>query len=239
MAPAILSHLPFLDEAVLVVQPSDDNTLELAYDLADKYRRIKVFEYPLIPDWIDTKGFYEKDPDQPGHLVHMSSWALSKCSYSWIVKVEGDVVCLPAFSLVRQRINSHNHEPHYYGRVVLNIAGENMDQISKENPRNGGVDEAVVPNSPNYHFIRRSKWEVLEGPLGNPFTCMGLSGLHMKRCKEGKTDSWNDETYIPLCRETIVQVLRDHGPWPGEVMTAEDEIDLNWDSIIEILGGLR
>ena len=237
MASAILSHLPFLDEAVLVVQPSDDNTLELAYDLADKYKRIKVFEYPLIPDWIDTPGFYEKDPDQPGHLVHMSNWALSKCEYSWIVKVEGDVICLPAFSFIRRRINSHNREPHYYGRVILNIAGENMDQISEENPRNGGWDEAVVPNSPDYHFKRVAKWEILQNPGSG--TCLGLSGLHMKRCKESKTDGWNGETYVPLLRETLVEILKAHGLWPGDLMTVEDEIDLNWESIIMVLEGLR
>lgn len=197
MKQAIESHMFWLHEAVLIVQPSDDNTVELAYEMADDCKRIHVYEYPFVPDWIDTPGFYEKDPDQPGHLVHMSNWALSKCRYSWIVKVEGDVIALSTFDDVVQQIIACPDEHHYYGRLVLNIAGEDMDQVSLTVPTNGGWDECVVPNHPDYRFIRRSKWEVLVPPDGSPQTMMGLSGLHMKRCKEGKI-GWNNETYTPF-----------------------------------------
>jgi hypothetical protein len=61
----------------------------------------------------------------------------------------------------------------------------------------------------------------------------------MKRCKEGKTDGWNGEAYVPLLRETLVEILKAYGPWLGELMTVEDEIDLNWESIIMVLEGLR
>ena len=198
---AILSHLDWLDEAVLVVQPSDDDTIEKAYRMADEYSEIEVYEYPFECDWIDTPAFYAKDPHKPGHMVHMSNWAFTKCRYSWIVKVEGDVIATSAFTDILDRVFLEPDVRRYYGRVVLNVAGENCDQISWDNPRNGGWDEAVVPNHPDYHFERQDKWEVLQNP--GEGICMGWSGLHMKRCKVGKSESWNGETYIPFVQDRV------------------------------------
>jgi hypothetical protein len=164
METAILSHLPWLNEAVLVVQPSEDDTIEKAYRMANDHERIEVYEYPFECDWIDTPEFYAKDPHSPGHMVHMSNWAFTCCEYSWIVKVEGDVIATSAFANVIERVRFEPDISRYYGRVVLNVAGENCDHISWDNPRNGGWDEAVVPNMPDYHFERQDKWEVLQNP---------------------------------------------------------------------------
>ena len=105
MEVAILSHLPWLDEAVLVVQPSDDDTIERAERLASEHpNKIKVNYYWHEVDWIDTPEFYAKDPHAPGHMVHMSNWAFTQCQYSWIVKVEGDVIATGAFADVIDRV---------------------------------------------------------------------------------------------------------------------------------------
>ena len=85
------------------------------------------------------------------------------------------------------------------------MAGENCDQISLDNPRNGGWDEAVVPNHPDYHFERQDRWEVLQGQPGG--ISMGWSGLHMKRCKNGKTNGWNGEKYVPFERDVVRDTL--------------------------------
>jgi hypothetical protein len=202
---AIESHLPWLDEAVLIVQPSDDDTIEKAHRMADENAKINVYEYPFECDWIDTPEFYAKDPHAPGHMVHMSNWAFTKCRYSWIVKVEGDVIATSAFADVIDRVLFEPDIDRYYGRVVLNVAGADCDQISWDNPRNGGWDEAVVPNHPDYHFERQDKWEVLQNP--GEGICMGWSGLHMKRCKEGKTFRWNGEKYVPFEPEQVILTL--------------------------------
>ena len=230
MVKAIESHLFWLHEAVLVVQPSDDNTLELAYELARDCKRVHVYEYPYVPDWIDTPGFYEKDPNQPGHLVHMSNWALSKCKYSWIVKVEGDVLALESFDDIIQRIYEHPDERHFYGRLILNVAGEDWNQVSVEAPTNGGWDECVVPNHPDFHFIRRDKWEVLDNVPGVPATMMGLSALHMKRCKEGKI-GWNNETYVPLTLDGVDELFNKSRITAGVRQMIID----NWDDILYTL----
>ena len=205
MEAAILSHLPFLNEAVLVVQPSDDDTVERAHTLAQANTKVRVYEYPHIVDWIDTPGFYENDPDQPGHWVHLSNWALTKCRYAWIAKTEGDVICLSSFERIIDRINAHPHEQHYYGRVILNVAGYDCDQISMRYPRNAGWDEAVFPNSPDYKFIRSGKFETIIP--GEARTCMGWSGLHMKRCKAGNLRIGEYEPWAAYTPENVQAAL--------------------------------
>jgi len=206
MKAAVRSFLPYLDEAVLCVQPSKDNTVELALEMAkERPDKIKVYHYPHEVDWIDTPGFYSKDPDSPGHLVHMSNYALSKCSYSWICKIEGDVIALNSLERLVDTVKANPDAHRYYGMIVLNLAGENMDMFSKENPRNGGWDEAVFPNNPDwYKFQRISKWESIPATHG---VCVGWAGIHLKRCKAGKTEGWNGETYLPLTREELSDAL--------------------------------
>jgi hypothetical protein len=183
MEAAILSHLPYLDEAVLVVQPSMDDTVEIAERLEREHPgKVRVEYYPYEIDWIDTPGFYEKDPEKPGHLVHLSNWAFSVCNYAWIAKIEGDVIGLSSFERIVEAVRRRPERRHYYGRVVLNVAGEGLDEFSVKHPRNAGWDECVCPNDPVYSFTRQGKFESLF--IGDERTCMGWSGLHMKRCKQ-------------------------------------------------------
>lgn len=216
MAAAVRSVVELVDEVVLAVQPSEDNTVEIAERLADQYEKVKVHYYGYIPDWIDTPGFYEKDPDKPGHLVHMSNWALSLCSYAWILKVEGDVIALPYLRTMLDRVRKAR-EPRYYGLVILNVAGPNMDKISLENPRNGGWDEAIFPNHPDIvRFERAGKWEVAVPRCDR--VSLGWALLHMKRCKTGKDDAWNGETYINWTDENVSRALSEYNsknPYPG------------------------
>lgn len=224
MRKAILSHLPYLDEIVIVTQPSDDDTEKIANELAAKFQNIKVYHYPFIVDWIDTEGFYKKDPDKPGHLVHMSNWALSKCTYSWISKTEGDVLCLSSYQRIVDAIKEAPNRMFYYGRYILNIAGEHRDQISLNNPTNGGWDEATFNNNPSaFRFIRSQKWEVI--PITTQSANMGLSMLHMKRCKTGKI-GWNNEQYIQLTRENVLGLV------PPSI---KNDVVKLWDEITEAL----
>lgn len=219
MQAAIRSFLPFLDEAVLLVQPSSDDTAEKAEELAREHPdKVRVYYYPYIVDWIDTPGFYNNNPDEPGHLVHMSNYALSKCTFSWIAKVEGDVVALSTFGKITDAIAKDPYGTHYYGFVVLNLAGEEFNKFSKENPRNGGLDEAVFNNNPDlFKFHRKSKWETINI---HHHTCMGWAGVHLKRCKEGKTDGWNGETYWKLTKANLTKALDEYAnarqPYPGD-----------------------
>jgi hypothetical protein len=216
MRAAVRSIVDLVDEVVLVVQPGEDDTLQIDFELELQYEKVRVCYYPLVPDWIDTPAFYSKDPDAPGHMVHMSNWALSQCRYSWILKVEGDVIALPTLKGMLQHVRANIDVPHYYGFVILNVAGSKMDQISWENPRNGGWDEAIFPNNPDIvRFHRRNKWEVAVPTCDS--TCLGWALLHMKRCKTGKDQAWNGEHYVPWNPDVVMEALKNYAGnnYPG------------------------
>lgn len=218
MAQAVKSVLPFVDEVVLCVQPSEDNTIEIAERLADadEDNKIRVVYYSIVPAWIDTPEFYSKDPHSEGHLVHMSNWALSQCKYSWILKIEGDVIALPYLHKMADIVRE-SKEAKYYGLVILNVAGESMDKISLENPRNGGWDEAFFPNHYDIaHFERAGKWEVVLPKCER--VSLGWALLHLKRCKVGKDNAWNGETYIEWNDENVQKALETYNgnnPYPA------------------------
>lgn len=217
MRAAVRSVVDLVNEVILCVQPSEDNTREIAIGLEQDYpSKVKALYYPLVPDWIDTEGFYKKDPNKPGHMVHMSNWALSQCSYSWILKVEGDVIALPTLKGFIERALADNI-PIYYGLVILNVAGAAMDKISWENPRNGGGDEAIFPNNCDaVRFFRRDKWEVAVPNI--PSVSLGWALMHLKRCKTKHADGWGGEHYVPFDRLTVEEALRNYNrdnPYPA------------------------
>lgn len=202
---AVRSHLPWLDEAVLCIQPSDDRTYEVAYRLADEEPKVVVHEYPYVVGWTGSQKFYDDDPDLPGHAVHMSNWGMSRCRYSWIVKAEADVIALSTFERVIEAVKARPTKRHYYGRVILNVAGLDCDQISATHPRNAGWDECVVPNSPGYAFQLLGRFAAI--PVSSPRTCMGWSALHTKRCKARHQRLANVEDWLPWTPDSVRAAL--------------------------------
>lgn len=214
MVEAVESHLPYLDEALLVVQPSTDGTVELARSLQRKHPdKVRVIEYPVNVYFIDKPEFHTVPDNSIYSFVYLSNYALSQCKYQWVAKTEGDVICLSSFNNIVDRITPES-KPMYYGRVILNVAGENIDKFSATNPRNGGWDECVLYNTPDLgYFVKRDKWEVLE--WRGESVCMGWSALHMKRCKAGKTDGWNGEVYVDWIPDNVKSVLRNFNAQNG------------------------
>jgi len=177
--------------------------------------KVRVVRYPVGPVFITDPGWESVPENSIMSFVYLSNWALNQCKYSWIARIEADVICCSSFQKIVMQVHENDEVHCLYGRVILNVAGENMDQISATNPRNGGWDECVFPNHPDYHFEKRPKYEVLLSPWDD--VCMGWSALHMKRCKSDKI-GWNNETYVPFTREAVAEALREfnkNNPYPG------------------------
>ena len=206
MESSILSHLPYLDEIVLAVQPSDDSMVEIAQKLAEKHSKIKIFQYPVPTHFIDHPDFRIDPINSIYSFVYFSNWALSKCSYSWIAKTEGDVICLSSFKEIVDQIKKEPNVTRYYGRYILNVAGIKCDKISLEKPRNHGLDEAVFNNNPDlYHFEQGGKWEVVNA---HDVKYNGFSALHMKRCKKKYEGSgFEAEHWVPFTPESVKKAL--------------------------------
>jgi prenyltransferase/squalene oxidase-like repeat protein len=202
---AVTSHLPYLDEAVIALQPSDEQTERVVAEL-EKLPKVRVVRYPVAPVFITDPEWPDVPENSIRSFVYLSNWALSQCKYSWIARIEGDVICLSSFAKIVERVKSEPDKNILYGRVILNVAGLDRDQVSATNPRNGGWDECVFPNHPAYRFTRKPKYEVLANPYESE--CMGWSALHMKRCK-GHKIGWNGETYAPFTPEGVAKALRE------------------------------
>ncbi len=212
MVQAIESHLPYLDEALLVTQPSKDNTVQLARELAKKHDKVRLIEYPENIYFIDKPEFHTVPDNSIKSFVYLSNYALSQCKYQWVAKTEGDVICLSTFQNIVDRIKAEPDKRTAYGRVILNVAGANVDQVSATNPRNGGADEWVGYNHPDVgKFVKRDKWEVYTGHT----ECMGWSALHMKRCKQEHLPVWNNEIYVPYTPESVRQTLTNFNRYNG------------------------
>lgn len=220
---AVASHLPYLDECTLLVQPSEDRTEEFADDLAHLFpSKIRVVRYPVVPVFITDPKWLNTSPESIYSFVYLSNYALSLCRYSWIVKFEADVIACPSgLERVLDQIHGHPDELRYYGRVVLNLAGLEMDQFSVTVPRNGGWDEGIFPNNPKWHFLYTSQYEVLDTFVG-PRSCMGWSGLHMKRCK-ARNIGWGGEEYAPFDREHVRPALETFNARPGMTYPGPDD----------------
>jgi prenyltransferase/squalene oxidase-like repeat protein len=202
---AVTSHLPYLDEAVIALQPSDEQT-ETVVARLEKLDKVRVVRYPVAPTFITDPEWPDVPENSIRSFVYLSNWALSQCKYSWIARIEADVICLSSFRQVVERVRNEPDKNILYGRVILNVAGRGRDQISATVPRNGGWDECVFPNHPAYRFTRKPKYEVLANPFESE--CMGWSALHLKRCKRHKI-GWNNESYVPFDRENVAKALRD------------------------------
>ncbi len=213
---AVASHIPYLDEAVIALQPSNKETHQVIKKLLKDFpEKVRVVNYPVAPVFITDPSWETVPENSIMSFVYLSNWALSQCKYSWIARIEADVICCSSFQKIVDRVRENDAISCLYGRVILNVAGENMDQISATNPRNGGWDECVFPNNQEYHFTKRPKYEVLESPWDD--VCMGWSALHMKRCKSDKI-GWNNETYVPFTPESVATALREfnkNNPYPG------------------------
>jgi len=212
MVQAVESHLVWLDEAVLVVQKSIDNTIELAHDLARKYPdKVRVYYYPFNVYKIDTFAHYTTPDNSVMTMAHLTNWAMYMCQYSWIAKIEGDVIALTSFDEIRRAVDEKPDILRYYGRIGLNIAGHECNLFSATYPRNAGWDEGVFNNNPYWHCIRNDKWETINfHEHRNNIQNMGFSFLHTQRCKNRvlRVPYDGDDIWMPFNREHVERSLK-------------------------------
>lgn len=88
---AIESFLPWVDEAIIVVQPSGDGTREIVEQYASD--TVRIFDYPFL-----THPAGPGHDDMPANSVHASAYhynfTLAQCTMSHAVKLDGDLVMM-------------------------------------------------------------------------------------------------------------------------------------------------
>jgi len=215
---AVLSHLPYLDEIVLAYQPSEDNTLAVCDELEAAYpKKVRIEHYPVAPVFVYDRGWKTMSENSIHSFVYMSNWATTMCRYSWVAKFEADVVCLPTFERIVNRVKAAPDKQVYYGRVILNVVGREMNFINAANPRNAGWDEAVFMNCPDYLYRRADTWEYIDFH-SQPQECFGWSAVHLKRVKRKFTSRDVDVPIVkndPDSLKTLMDDFNRRNCWPG------------------------
>lgn len=87
----LASIYPIFDEIVFVDNGSEDKTLEIVRAFTDKQAKIRLYSYPFHIARCGPEHF-----NTPAHSVHSLcyyyNWSLSKCSFNYVCKWDGDMV---------------------------------------------------------------------------------------------------------------------------------------------------
>lgn len=225
---AVRTHLKWLDEAVLILQPSDDKTMEVGVKLASDFpEKVRLCYYPFDVARIGTPDHFELPENSIRTMMWLTNWGIAQCRYSWIAKIEADVLGLPQFGDIRFEIENNPDQMAHFGRVGLNLAGGDWDLFSWSHPRNAGWDESVFNNHPHWYCVRNDKWETINmHHHPDQKRCLGWSFLHLKRCKVDATEE--GEKWWPLTPKSLATSLAEYGqrhPYPGE---DDDENPARW-----------
>src|SRR5262249_21697516 len=133
VALAIDSHLPFLDELVIVHNGCTDRTPEIVDDYARRFPdKVRAYWYEPEVHPYGTSEYQGLPPDSPHSLVNYYNYALCQTTRQVAVKIDGDHVAIPpAFrSLTRvvrrqglRRLEFWESFRAYLGFLGLNLLG--------------------------------------------------------------------------------------------------------------------
>jgi len=186
---AIRSHMPYLDEIVVVLNGSIDSTPDTLGRLSSEFgQRLRVFNY--LPE-VFPPGSNEhaaESPKSPKSFVYMSNFALAQTRYSAVVKVDDDHVALgEALDEVCRKIRSLNCQlDEFWAISGINIAYDWQGHlgIPLADPVSGSGDIGFFTPSDQTIFRHDVRFERFHRG-GLPVCFAGFLYWHMKYLKVG------------------------------------------------------
>ena len=190
---SVESHIPYLDEIIIVYNDCSDKTPEIAKKLQDKYpNKIKVYEYkpkvfpPLSYEHIITPA------NSPHSLVNYYNFTLSKTTRTIAVKIDADHIAVEdRFRRAVEKIKKEglNTMAYFYGLNIYPCGAGGRDVcINRKRPFTYGYDCGFFPVSKNTYFVHRRKFESLKLPFHMYLTrkMTGVLFYHLKGLKKDK-----------------------------------------------------
>lgn len=99
---SVLSCIDVLDELILVVQPSKDETCEIARALSDEHPKIRLYTYepevmPFVGSHVPLNGSVDTScsfpPENSIHnFAHYYNFALTKIKYKYSLRIDADQI---------------------------------------------------------------------------------------------------------------------------------------------------
>ena len=206
LALAIESHLPFLDELVIVYNACTDRTPEIAAEYAQRYPdKVRVFHYEPEAYPPGTAEFVNLPPDSPHSLVNYYNFTLCQTTCRVAMKVDADHVLIPEKinSVIRIVRNPWLHPQYHFPtfNCFLGFRGLNLwDQNGKffVNLRQPVTEyHGVFPVSERTWFRHDPRWEVLESEHLRHFNICHYGFYHVRCVKVGREQSLRDDQKLP------------------------------------------
>lgn len=177
------SHLPFLDEIILVDNLSVDNTRAICKRLQEKYpEKIQFYEYnyTVVAIWSDENI----QTNSIHSLAYYYNWCFSKSKYSYVMKLDDDNMLLPAkWKNIRESIITKSPQRYcvYWGYNLLKR--DNSIGVCKNDPYSWKLaDHWIYPVSKYTYYTQNTLCEQLNHNLF--FKRFNFSFLHLKYLKK-------------------------------------------------------
>lgn len=226
----IKSHIPFLDEIVLIDNRSIDNTKEICMELVKQYPdKIKYFYYDYDVYWAGSR--WNINWNSIHSLAYYYNRSFSKTSYKYVMKIDDDNLLLQD---KRTTIKSYiikqqpNRFMNFFGINLINknqkIWIPSLDKYSW-----GHWDIWIYPVSKKTYYTQWKKFELLRHPF--LFKDIWLSYIHLKYLKK---DLWLWNYKNTSIEESIIKKIDKSKVLPLRNFMKEDEfykITQQYDSI--------
>lgn len=183
--PAVIeSHLPYLDELVIVFNRCTDNTPDIVADYARQYpEKIKAYAYPFFVHPQGSNKHVSTSPISVHSLVHYYNFALSRTTYKYVVKVDGDHIAIPkAFARLTNHVKTE--QPEVFVKFAgINLVAQNGEiGVWADEPLCGiHGDIGFFPVSKNIRYMHHERYEVLAHALARADG--GIAFFHLKQLK--------------------------------------------------------
>ncbi|MFA5599035.1 MAG: glycosyltransferase [Phenylobacterium sp.] len=186
----IKSHLPFLDEIVIVYNRCTDNTPEIVEKYQSLYPgKIKVFKYEPDVYPQGSKECQSLPPNSPHSLVNYYNYALCKTTRKIALKVDGDQIAIPSeYHKMVRFVKSMKKFPFYFTFRGINLWDKNGQIYVLQNGPLTVFDRGFFEvNNSTWHILDKVRaLELFRGGNHAPKKHVTPAYFHVKSMKQDR-----------------------------------------------------
>ncbi len=198
------SHIPFIDELILVDNKSTDKTKDICKELKNKYpNKVKFYEYPYIVNPPSDEN--DQIPTNSIHsLAYYYNWCFSKTKYSHVMKVDDDNFLIKEkwWEIRKQSLSSKKYYNIYWGINLIKDADWKIWTPKWYEFSWKYWDHGIYPVSPYTYYIQWKECEVFLNNL--KYKRFSFSFFHLKFLKPGfGFHNLKNDNYAKCYKENI------------------------------------
>lgn len=179
----IVSHLPFLDELMIVCNGCTDGSDEVAQQFAD-HPKVRVMEYPYTVYAQGTREYELTNEESVSSLAALYNIAFAASRFSICVKVDGDHLAVPSlFGPMCDQLRQSCPESTFFGVRGLNL-------LACPNGRLGVFRHRTLCGGRDMGFFRWAGFAMYrKGPhcelltMPDQYKSLGVGFYHLKGLK--------------------------------------------------------